>query len=208
MDMSGSGGKTRAGAGRTSAVGILLVVLLAAVLAGFLLGAVVGEDEVDVPQGLLFAAAFLLLTLAAAAGAWWSTRRRAAQFGLSASRYLRVGRRIQRGEVPQDTAELPAAIDIAIRQRRTLNAQRRWVRWLTATAALLWLVSAVIQIFAHNYGYACFQLLVGGAFLVNPLTMRRQRRRLETVEQALHIDQHPQGTSGTSEAPPLRKRRT
>lgn len=61
--MSGSAGETRAGAGRASAVGILLAVLLAAALVGFLLGAVVGEDEVEVPQGLLFAAVFLLLGL-------------------------------------------------------------------------------------------------------------------------------------------------
>ncbi|MDN3267117.1 hypothetical protein [Streptomyces sp. MA15] len=86
--------------------------LLAAALAGFLLGAVVGEDEeAGMLQGLLFAAVFLLLGLEAAAGAWWWTRRRAAQFGLSASRYIRVGRRIQRGEPPKDAAELPAAID-------------------------------------------------------------------------------------------------
>lgn len=115
-----------------------------------------------------------------------------------------MGRRIQRGELPRDTAELPAAIDIATRQRRALNAQqRRRVRRLTAAAALLWLVSAVVQIFAHDYGYACFRLPVAGTFLVNPLTMRRQRRRLETVEQALHIHQHPQGTSDTPEAPPV-----
>ncbi|MFD7699166.1 hypothetical protein [Streptomyces caelestis] len=161
------------------------------------------------PQGLLFAAISLLLGLGAAAGTWWWTRRRAARFGLSASRYTRVGRRIQRGELPEDTAELPAAIDIATRQRRTLNAQQRpWVRRLTAGAALLWLVSAVGQLFAHNYGYACFHLLVAGTFLVTPLTMRRQRRRLETVEQALHIPQHPQDASGTpAGAPPRRPRR-
>lgn len=109
--MPGAAGETRAGAGGASAVRILLAVLLAAALAGFLLGAVVGEDEAGMLQGLLFAAVFLLLGLEAAAGAWWWTRRRAAQFGLSASRYIRVGRRIQRGEPPKDAAELPAAID-------------------------------------------------------------------------------------------------
>ncbi|CAL9340248.1 hypothetical protein SUDANB15_00246 [Streptomyces sp. enrichment culture] len=193
--MSGSAGEARAGAGRTSTVGILLAVLLAAALAGFLLGAVVGEDEVDVPQGLLFAAVSLLLGLGATAGAWWWIRRRAAQFGLSASRYLRVGRRVQRGELPEDSAEFPAAIDIVARQRRTLDTQqRRWVRWVTGAAALLWLVSAVIQILAARYGYACFQLLVACGFLVNPLTARRQRRRLDAVEQALHDHRTPRGT--------------
>ncbi|WP_371240624.1 hypothetical protein [Streptomyces pimonensis] len=129
MSMPGAAGETRAGAGGAGAVRILLAALLAVALAGFLLGAVVGKDEAGMLQGLLFAAVFLLLGLGAAVGAWWWTRRRAAQFGLSASRYMRVGRRIQRGELPKDTAELPAAIDIATRQRRTLNVQQsRWVR--------------------------------------------------------------------------------
>ncbi|MEU9591624.1 hypothetical protein AB0D84_18165 [Streptomyces sp. NPDC048193] len=182
-----------------------MAVLLATAFAGFLLGAVVGEDEVDVHQGLLFAAAFLVLGLGAAAGTWWWTRRRAAQFGLSASRYMRVGRGIRRGELPEDPAELPAAVDIVTRQRRALDPlQRRWWLWLTVVAALLWLVSAVAQLLDHDYGDACFQLLVAGMFLVNPLTMRRQRRRLENVEQALHTRRQAQGTSDAPEAPPRR----
>ncbi|OSP39014.1 hypothetical protein B7767_33945 [Streptomyces sp. 13-12-16] len=196
--MPGSAGGARAGAGRMSVAGSLLAVLLATALAGFLLGAVVGEEGVDVPQGLLFAAVSLLLGLGVTAGAWWWIRRRAAQFGLTASRYLWVGRRIQRGELPEDPAEFPAATDIAARQRRTLDTQqRRWVRWVTGVAALLWLVSAVIQILAARYGYACFQLLVACGFLVNPLTARRQRRRLDALEQALHDHGTPQGAPRT-----------
>lgn len=202
--MSGPAEKTRASTGRASAVKILLVVLSAAVLAGFLLGAVAGEGKVDIPPGWWFAAVFLLLGLGAVAWAWWWTRRRAARFGLSASRYTRVGRRLRRGELPEGDAELSAAIDIVTRQRRVLDTQQhRWGTRLTAAVALLWLVSAASQILEHNYGYACFQLLVAGTFLVNPLTMRRQRRRLEAVEQAL-ARQHPQGTSG---APQTRSRR-
>ncbi|MFE1016187.1 hypothetical protein ACFW4M_33630 [Streptomyces sp. NPDC058794] len=186
-------------------MGVLFTILLAAGLAGFLLGVVVGEDEVDVSRGLLFAVAFLLLGLAVVVGVWWWTRRRATQFGLSASRYMRVGRRIQRGELPKDPAELPTAIDIVARQRRMVNTQqRRWVLWLAAAVALLWLVSAVAQFLDHNYGYACFQLFVTGLFLVSPLTMRRQRRRLENVEQALRTRQRLQGTSDTPQTHPRR----
>ncbi|MEV5099663.1 hypothetical protein ACFC5H_06655 [Streptomyces rochei] len=95
--------------------------------------------------------------------------------------------------MPEDPAELPAAIDIATRQRRVLSVQsRRWVWWLLGAAALLWLANAVARLFAHNYAYACFSLLVGGLTLINPLSMRRQRRRLEAVERALHA----QGTPG------------
>ncbi|MFC7992620.1 hypothetical protein ACFUV2_25320 [Streptomyces pilosus] len=185
--MPGPAGEARTGAGRASTVGPLLAVLLAAASAGFLLGAVVDDDALDVSQGLLFAAVFLLLGLGAAAGAWWWTRRRAAEFGLSASRYLRVGRGVQRGRLPEDPAELPAAIDIVARQRRALNhQQRRWVRRLTGAAGLLWLVSAVIQLLTAHYGYACWQLLVACGLLANPLYARRQRRRLEAVEQAPH----------------------
>ncbi|MFJ7773135.1 hypothetical protein ACIQ1J_33340, partial [Streptomyces sp. NPDC097107] len=111
----------------------------------------------------------------------------------------------QRGELPEDPAELPAAIDIVARQRRVVNTQQRpWVLWLATAAALLWLVSAVAQFLDHNYGYTCFQLFVTGMFLVGPLTMRRQRRRLENVEQALHTRQHPQGTSDTPQTRPRR----
>ncbi|WP_431987380.1 hypothetical protein [Streptomyces griseoflavus] len=191
--MPGTAGAARTGAGRTSTVGPLLAVLPAAALAGFLLGSVIGDDEVDARRGLLFAAVFLLLSLGAAAGALWWTRRRAAEFGLGVSRYLRVGRGIQRGELPEDPAELPAAIDIVARRRRALNnQQRRWVRWMTGAAVLLWLVSAVIQLLTAHYGYACWHLLAACAFLASLLGARRQRRRLEAVEQALRDQQAPQ----------------
>ncbi|MGR6540943.1 hypothetical protein [Streptomyces rochei] len=186
--MSGSVGKAR-----LAVAGSLLAVLLVAALSGFLAGAVAGEKELDVAAGRSLAAVVVVLAMVATAGAWWWTRRRAARFGLSASRYMRVGRRIQRGKVPEDPAELPAAIDIATRQRRVLSVlSRRWVWLLLGAAALLWLANAVAQLFAQNYGYACFSFLLGGLTLINPLSMRRQRRRLGAVERALHA----QGTPG------------
>ncbi len=185
-----------AGKARMSAAAAVLAVSAAAALAGFLVGAVVGEDGVDVTQGLFYAVAYALMGLLVAAAAWWSTRRRAARFGLSASRYMRVGRQVQRGEVPENPEERPAAIDVATRQRRTLTVQRtRWVWCLMAVLALLWLVNAVIQFRDRNYGYACVNLALVGIFLLNPLAMRRQRRRLDTVERALHPRRPPHGTS-------------
>ncbi|MFE1015804.1 hypothetical protein ACFW4M_31585 [Streptomyces sp. NPDC058794] len=190
--MSGSVGKAR-----VAAAGSLFAVLLVAALSDFMAGAVAGEEELDVAAGRSFAAVVFVLAMVATAGAWWWTRRRAARFGLSASRYMRVGRQIQRGKLPKDPAERPAAIGIATRQRRVLSVQsRRRVWWLLGAAALLWLANAVAQLFAHNYGYACFSLLVGGLMLINPLSMRRQRRRMEAVGRALHAQarQEPPAT--------------
>lgn len=186
--MAGPAGEARADTGRRGAVGILLAVLLSAAVGGFLVGAVVGEDRMNVSQGLVLAAAFVLLAVAAAAWAWWSIRRRAATFGLSTSRYLRVGRRIQRGEAPEDQAGRAAAIDIVTRRRRALGShQRRWVWWLLGGGSLLWFVGAVLFVLDHNYGRACYNLGMSGLLLVNPLTMRRRRRRLDAAERALGI---------------------
>ncbi|MEW2221113.1 hypothetical protein AB0939_17770 [Streptomyces sp. NPDC006990] len=201
--MSGQDGETRTDAGRFHTVGIVLIVLLAAALAGFLAGAFAGEGEWDVTRGLLFTAAFLLPTAGAAAWAWWRTRRRAAGFGLSPSRYMRVGRQIQRGRLPQDPAELPAATDVVRRQRRTLSAQRRrWVWWLMSAAAVLLLMSAAAQVLDQRYGFAGLNLLALGMCLINPFVLRRQRRRMHAVEQALATAQQPQVSSCAVEVSP------
>ncbi|MBE9499752.1 hypothetical protein IHE61_20970 [Streptomyces sp. GKU 257-1] len=203
--MSGQDGETRTDAGRFHAVAIVIIVLLAAALAGFLAGAFAGEDEWDPTRGLFFTAAVLLPSAGAAAWAWRWTRRRAAGFGLTPSRYMRVGRQIQRGRLPQDPAELPAAIDIVRRQRRTLSAQRRrWMWWLMSAAALLLLLSAGVQVLDRRYGLAGLNLLALGMCLINPFVLRRQRRRLHAVEQALATAQQPQQPShrrGAASAP-------
>ncbi len=156
--------------------------------AGFLTGGAVGKDGVDASRGMRCAAAFVLPALTAAAVAWWSARRRAARFGLSASRFSRVARQTQRGEVPADPAERQAPIDVATRQRRTLNVQEhRWVWWMTGGIALPWLRTAVLQVPVHNCLYAGVSVLLIGVFLINPLATRRQRRRLEAVERALDL---------------------
>ncbi|MFE9336477.1 hypothetical protein [Streptomyces sp. NPDC007063] len=201
--MSEQDGGTRRGAGRWYAAGIVSIMLLAAALTGFLVGAFGPENEGDAAWGLLFAPALLLSAAGAAAGAWWWVRRQAVGVGLSAGRYLKVSRGIQRGQVPEDPAELPAAIDIVRRQRRMLSAQqRRWAWWLMGGAALLLLVSAVAQVLDHRYGFACLNLLIMGVALINPFVMRRQRRRVNAVEQALGIAQQPQAPSSAVEAPP------
>ncbi|WP_385633521.1 hypothetical protein [Streptomyces sp. SudanB5_2050] len=83
--------------------------------------------------------------------------------------------------MPEDPAEQPAAVDIATRQRRVLSVQsRRWVWWLLGAAALLWLANAVARL-----------------LLINPLSMRRQRRRLEAVEHALHVQGTPRAPSAS-----------
>lgn len=172
-------------AGRVWA-GAVAAVLAVAALVGFLAGAFLGGDGVDLSSGLLLAASFALLSAAAALFWWRWASRRAAKLGMFTRRYLRVARRSQRGEVPDDPAELPAAMEIAARARRTLNAQqRRLMWWLMGGVALLWLTSAAIQIANRDYGRAFQYLALAGISLINPLTLRRQRRRLDAVEQAL-----------------------
>lgn len=186
--MTASAGEAHDGTGRWSVVGPLLAVLLAAAVGGFLAGAVLGEGERAVPQGLFLAAAFVLLGAGAFAGTWWWNRRRAARFGMSAGRYLRVGRLIRRGEAPDDPNERAAAVDIAVRMRRALgSSSRRWVWWLVGAGALLWFVGGVFLVVDGSYGRASYNLVMAGLLCVNPLTMRRRRRRMEAAERALGI---------------------
>ncbi|MGW6283401.1 hypothetical protein [Streptomyces sp. NPDC055107] len=186
--MTASAGEAHDGAGRWSLAGPVLAVLLVAAVGGFLAGAVLGEGERGVRQGLFVAGALVLLGTGAYAGAWWWHRRRAAKFGMSAGRYLRVGRLIRRGQAPDDAAERAAAVDIAVRMRRALgSSSRRWVWWLLGAGALLWFVSGVFLVVDGNYGRASYNLVMAGLLLVNPLTMRRRRRRMEAAERALGI---------------------
>lgn len=186
--MTTSAGEAHDGAGRWSLAGPLLAVLLVAAVGGFLAGAVPGEGETDVLRGLFLAAAFVLIGAGTYAGSWWWHRRRAAKFGISARRYLRVGRLIRRGQAPDDPAERAAAVDITVRTRRALgSSSRRWVWWLLGGGALLWFVSAVFLVVDGNYGRASYNLVMACLLLVNPLTMRRRRRRMEAAERALGI---------------------
>ncbi|WP_103510182.1 hypothetical protein [Streptomyces sp. SM13] len=189
--MTGSAGATGAaggGAGRWAVAGPVLAVLLAAAVAGFLMGAVLGEDGMNVRQGLLLAAAFVLLGAVTSAGVWWWNRRRAAPFGMSAGRYLRVSRTVRRGEAPDDPAERGAAVDIAVRMRRALgSSSRRWVWWLVGGGALLWFLGGVFLAVDGRYGRASYNLVMAGLLFVNPLMMGRRRRRLEAAERALGI---------------------
>ncbi|WP_432151829.1 hypothetical protein [Streptomyces sp. bgisy029] len=200
--MSGATEEARTESGRAGAVGIALGVLAAAALAGFLVGAILGEGRAGTSQGLTFAAVFVLLAAFVVALAWWQTRRRAARLGLGAVRYMKVVRRIRRGEIPDDPAELPAAIDCARRARRSMNLQdSRSVRWLLGGLTLLWFVTGLLQAFDGHYVRAGYNLVLAGLLLVNPLTMRRQRRRLEAVERALRDRGHLRGPSDGTEAP-------
>ncbi|WP_018511601.1 MULTISPECIES: hypothetical protein [unclassified Streptomyces] len=134
--------------------------------------------------------------------AWWQTRRRAARLGLGTARYMKVVRRIRRGEVPDDPAELPAAIDAATRARRSLDLQdSRWAGWLLGGLTLLWFVTGLLKAFDGHYVRAGYNLVLAGLFLVNPLTMRRQRRRLEAVEQALRDRGRPSGHGAGGSSP-------
>ncbi|UZI31374.1 hypothetical protein N7925_25360 [Streptomyces sp. CA-278952] len=194
--MTASAGEAHDGTGRWSVAGPVLTVLSAAAVGGFLTGAVLGEGERDLPQGLFLAAAFVLLGAGAFAATWWWNRRRAAKFGMSAGRYLRVGRLIRRGEAPDDPTERAAAVDIAARMRRALgSSSRRWVWWLVGAGALLWFVSGVFLVVDGSYGRASYNLVMAGLLLVNPLAMRGRRRRMKAAERAL-------GTRPPSATPP------
>ncbi|MFE9010395.1 hypothetical protein [Streptomyces cyaneofuscatus] len=200
--MSGATEEARTGSGRAGAVGVVLGVLAVAALAGFLAGAILGEGRADASLGLTLAAIFVLLAAFVVALAWWQTRRRAARLGLGTARYMKVVRRIRRGEVPDDPAELPAAIDAATRARRSLDLQdSRWAGWLLGGLTLLWFVTGLLKAFDGHYVRAGYNLVLAGLFLVNPLTMRRQRRRLEAVEQALRDRGRPSGHGAGGSSP-------
>ncbi|WP_394428058.1 hypothetical protein [Streptomyces sp. SGAir0957] len=178
---------------RWGAIRLALVGLVASASAGFLVGAVTGESSMDVSRGVLFAAAYGLLVLAGVVVAACWARQRAARFGLGGARYLRVGRQVARGRVPDDPAERAAAIDVATRQGHALSTQRRrWVRGLMTLAALVWLLTGVLEFSDRAYGLACFNLVLVVVFLVNSLTLRRQRRRLEHVRRELCLDEGAQ----------------
>ncbi|MDT0492771.1 hypothetical protein RM717_19900 [Streptomyces griseus] len=208
--MAGATGATGATGGgrkrrvRAGAAGAVLAVVATAALVGFLAGAVFGgEDGVSVLSGLLVAGSFILAAVVGALIWWRWASRRATKVGLSAGRYVRVARQIQRGEVPDDPAELPAAIEIAGRARRALDVQqRRLVWWLMGGAAFLMLTSAAIHVATREYLRAFQYLALSGIFLINPLTMRRQRRRLDAVEQALSRRTSVTGTGSPGGAEP------
>lgn len=184
----GGTGYSRSETGHRPLVGKALAVLAAAAAAGFAAGAVIGEEKVNASAGLYSAAAFVLLFLAAMAGVWWWNRRRAARFGMSAGRYLRVGRLVQRGKAPDDPAEREAAVDIAVRMRRSAAFHHpRLMWWLMGGVALLISLSAVLHFVDGVYLRGWGNLLLAGMFLVSPLRMERGRRRLAAAERALGI---------------------
>ncbi|MEU6388061.1 hypothetical protein [Streptomyces sp. NPDC046939] len=171
-------------------VRIALTLLMMAGAGGFLVGGVIGEGSVETAQGLLFGALFAIAALVVGVCAGWWVRRRAARFGLGLGRFLRVGRQVQRGEVPADPAEREVAVHFARRHRRAIRAQgRRWVRYAMGFAALSWLLGGVARAVDGDYGMAVFSLVMLGVFLVNPLTLRRQERHLERAERALGLDE-------------------
>lgn len=67
--------------------------------------------------------------------------------------------------------------------------------------ALLWFVTGLLKALDGHYVRAGYNLVMAGLFLVNPLTMRRQRRRLEAVERALRDRGHLRDPSDGTEAP-------
>ncbi|MFF7013921.1 MULTISPECIES: hypothetical protein [Streptomyces] len=201
--MSGETGEARTGSGRAGAVGRVLAVLAGSAVAGFLAGAFLAGDGADAGRGGILSGLVVLLSAVAVALSLWRTRRRAAKYGLDTFRYLAIGRRIRRGEVPEDPAELPAAIDLVTRARRSSHRQdSRPVWWLMGGVALLWLVGAVMHALDGNYGRVGYNLALAGLFLLGPFRVRRQRRRLDAAEQALRERGHLPEASDGSEVPP------
>ncbi|ROV66368.1 hypothetical protein D3105_22520 [Streptomyces globisporus] len=168
--------------------GTVFAVLLAAVVAGFLAGAAFGAESVDAPRGLFVAGSAALLAAGAAGGAWQWNRRRAARFGISASRCLRVGRGLQRGEVPSDPAERVAAVDMVKRMRRgPASPSHRGAPWLLGGGALLWGAAGVIFVVDGAYGWALCDFAMMGLLLFHLASLRRRGRRLEAAARALGI---------------------
>ncbi len=185
---AGAGTGAEGGRERLRLLGTVLAVLLAAGVAGFLAGAVSGAESVDVPRGLFVAGSAVLLAAGGAGGAWQWNRRRAARFGISASSCLRVGRGLQRGEVPSDPAERVAAVDMVKRMRRgPISPSRRGAPWLLGGGALLWGVAGVIFVVDGAYGWALCDFAMMGLLLFHLASLRRRGRRLEAAARALGI---------------------
>ncbi|MDP9949197.1 MULTISPECIES: hypothetical protein [Streptomyces] len=184
----GGTGHAQGDAGQGALAAKVLAILAAAAAAGFVAGAVIGEDELNATAGLYSAAAAVLIVVVGMGAAWWLNHRRAARFGMSAGRYLRVGRLVQRGKAPNDPAEREAAVDIAVRMRRsTAFSNPRLLWWLMGIAALFMSLSAVMSFIDGAYLRGGWSMVVVGMFMVSPLTMKRSRRRLAAAERALGI---------------------
>ncbi|OKI87218.1 hypothetical protein AMK11_13400 [Streptomyces sp. CB02414] len=167
-------------------IALLGVVCLAVTLTGVAVGALTADSEPWIRSGLTVLTLAVVAAVVSFVGAWRWQRRAARRFGLTARQYTRLGQAIRRGRPPTDPAVRPAVVDIVERQRRMLEWQgdRRY-RWVRVALICLWLVIAAAHFADGSYLPAALMLLGVLAFLALPLSLRRQRRRLEAVERVL-----------------------
>ncbi|MCK8675924.1 hypothetical protein [Streptomyces lichenis] len=153
---------------------------------GAVVGALVGDPGERLATGLIMGGAALLVGVVVGVVVWVREGRRAREFGLSTGRYLRIGREIRRGRLPEDPYERPAVVESVARQRRGLDRhQYTWYRWTWVGAAVLWLLIAADALWSGDYGSAALYVSLALLMTSTPFTLRRQRRRVASVERAL-----------------------
>ncbi|ANB07658.1 hypothetical protein SAM40697_3700 [Streptomyces ambofaciens] len=169
-------------AARTTA----LLLLTAGV--GFALGALTADGERRWWSGTVVAAIASVVAAVTLAAVWRRETRRARRFGLSTGQLFHLARDVRRGTPPTDPAARPAVLELLGRQRRALGFQRhKGYRRARTCLIILFSLLAVVQLASGSYGSGALTLLWVLFFLLGPLTLRRQERRLDAAERSLGL---------------------
>ncbi|WP_320776536.1 hypothetical protein [Streptomyces sp. CRN 30] len=163
-----------------------------AALCGFVVGVLNGGADGWL-YGILGAASMVLIGAVVLATVLLHSRRRARHFGIGLSRFLWLEREVRRVRAPADPALRPALLDLAARHREGLDRQRgKPYRWLRIFLIGLWLVNTVFNTLDGRYWLTVLMLACALLLLLTPVSLRRQERRLDAVEQSLgHPAQSP-----------------
>ncbi|MFJ8826585.1 hypothetical protein ACIREE_33045 [Streptomyces sp. NPDC102467] len=164
----------------------VLVTLMASALLGFLVGVLLAGTDDWLASGCLTGAIALVCATVALVVVWRQERKRARRHGLTAGQLMLIGRATGRGSPPLEPEVRPAVLAVLARQRRAVEQQRsRAYRWMRIVMIPLWVVMASVSIASGSYGPAA--LMLGGAvlFLLVPLSLRRQERRIDAAQRSV-----------------------
>ncbi|MYS55934.1 hypothetical protein GTW46_38800 [Streptomyces sp. SID6013] len=110
-------------------------------------------------------------------------QRRAARLGVTLGRYVDLGRLVRRGDPPVQAEVRPAVLEILERQRASWEQMtskgQSWLR--TGLIALFFLIT-VVNVLDRQYALAFFSSFALLSWLSLPLSLRRQRKRLQAAE--------------------------
>ncbi|MET9256887.1 hypothetical protein [Streptomyces sp. NPDC003717] len=185
-----SGNQRRAArSDRLRLLGYLALLSAISMATGFAVGALLGGARDWLRDGLVIGVIAAASGWGAFAVVWRMESRRARGFGLDTDRWMKLGREVRRGTPPTDPAVRPAVLEILARRRRTLEQQRAsgWT-WLRLALIVLWLSTAVFRALDGSYALAALFLVLSTLFLLTPLTLRRQERRLAAAARALRAE--------------------